>query len=154
MEKKEKQIKNPRIIAAIKTLRNRKGLVMPNDVVEAARPSNSPLHPYFDWNDGKAAHEWRLQQARYLIRQCVEVTELIKDKPQEIHVFVSLLSERTNKGGYRFVVDVLSDKEQREEMLQMALDELTKIRNRYAELRELASLFEAIDRTVAKRRKK
>jgi len=152
MDKKEKQIKNPRVIATIKSLRDRRGLILPSSVVEAARSSRSPLHKYFDWNDNKAAHEWRLQQARYLIRQCVEVIELVKDKPQDIHVFVSLPSERNKKGGYRLMVDVLNDEERCGKMLQAALDELMRVRNKYANLRELASIFEAIDRVAKKKR--
>lgn len=151
MDKKQKQVTNPRVISAIKNLQNRRGLILPESVVEAARPASSPLHKYFEWDNTKAAQEWRLEQARYLIRVCVEVAKLPNNEPQEIRVFVSLPSERNKKGGYRLMVNVLSDVERREEMLQMALDELTRLRSKYAKLRELSSIFQAIDR-VAKRK--
>lgn len=40
----------------------------PSEVVESARPATSPLHDQFEWNNSKAGHEYRLMQARQLIR--------------------------------------------------------------------------------------
>lgn len=43
------------------------GNVTPKEFLEAARPLNSPVHDYFDWNDSSAAEKYRLEQARNLI---------------------------------------------------------------------------------------
>lgn len=40
----------------------------PSVVVAEAQPDDSPLHGEFEWNDEKAGHEFRLYQARHLIR--------------------------------------------------------------------------------------
>jgi hypothetical protein len=40
---------------------------LPEAVVREARNPKHPLHECFDWNDEKAAHEHRLDQARALI---------------------------------------------------------------------------------------
>lgn len=45
-----------------------KGLLRPEDVVEAARPRDSVLHPLFTWNNAAAAEQHRLNEARALIR--------------------------------------------------------------------------------------
>ncbi|WP_233872383.1 hypothetical protein [Paraburkholderia adhaesiva] len=37
-------------------------------VVRDATRKESVLHPYFEWNDGRAAHQYRIEQARELIR--------------------------------------------------------------------------------------
>jgi hypothetical protein len=42
-------------------------VLLPADVVKVARSPSHPLHGRFDWNDTKAAHKWRLHQARDLI---------------------------------------------------------------------------------------
>jgi hypothetical protein len=38
-------------------------------VVEAARPKDSPLHGFFEWDNRQAADSYRLTQARTLIRK-------------------------------------------------------------------------------------
>ena len=51
------------------------GGLRPSDVVEAARLKESPLHKEFEWSDSKAAHKFRLMQARTLIRIAVPMIE-------------------------------------------------------------------------------
>ena len=40
------------------------GRVTPEEVIDAARRTDSPLHDYFDWDDTSAAHKYRIEQAR------------------------------------------------------------------------------------------
>lgn len=44
------------------------GILTPDAVVEDAQDESSPLHTQFEWDDGEAAKQWRLEQARTLIR--------------------------------------------------------------------------------------
>lgn len=44
------------------------GDLTPDLVVGAAADPNSPLHSHFEWDNGKAAVEWRKHQARQLIQ--------------------------------------------------------------------------------------
>ena len=64
------------IIAAITTLEDRKGKLTASQVLEVARSPDSPLHPYFEWDDSIAAEQWRLEQARELIRRVKIVVEI------------------------------------------------------------------------------
>lgn len=50
------------------------GLTAPM-VVESARPKDAPLHGYFEWDDKAAAEEFRLEQARSMIRRVRFVVE-------------------------------------------------------------------------------
>jgi len=43
----------------------------PEAVVDAAKDKSNPLHAVFEWDDGKAGHQFRLQQANTLIRSVV-----------------------------------------------------------------------------------
>ena len=52
----------------IRRLENR-GKLDPNEVVSEASKKDSPLHDYFEWDDGVAAAAHRLEQARTLIRR-------------------------------------------------------------------------------------
>lgn len=56
------------IATALEQLRDPDGLLRIEKVIEAATDADSPLHDHFEWNDGEAAHRFRLGQARVLIR--------------------------------------------------------------------------------------
>lgn len=47
----------------------RDGEVTPDELIEAARPEDSPLHDLFNWNDAEEAHKQRRHVARGLIRR-------------------------------------------------------------------------------------
>lgn len=50
-------------------------VLRPEDIIADARNPKSPLHDAFEWDDTKAAHAYRLQQARRLIREIrIDVT--------------------------------------------------------------------------------
>lgn len=118
------------------------GLLQPDAVVEAARPESSPLHSRFEWNDGKAAEEYRIWQARQLIRVTVEVMDRTGES---FDVFVSLSPDRQREsGGYRVLTDVLSDTDMRAQLLKDALAELELFREKYRQLTELVAVFSAI----------
>ena len=120
------------------------GFLTPEAVVSAAKDEDNPLHPYFTWDDTEAAHRWRLEQARKLIRLSVTV---IKQDTQPVRAYVSLLNDR-GKNGYRATIDVLSDEDLRDQLLQCALRELAAFRHKYSVLSELAELFEVADRLL------
>lgn len=62
------------------------GALAPDDVVEAARPDDSPLHNAFTWDDTEAAKAHRLWQARQLIRAVVVVYPDADPQPAYVHV--------------------------------------------------------------------
>ena len=131
------------IIVALKRIAaDNDGVLLPEEVVASARPVSSPLHSRFEWCNSKAAHEYRLWQARHLIRVCVETIPQ-SNKPCE--VFVSLTPDRVREdGGYRVQTEVLSDKDLRAQLLADAFADLDLIRLKYSRLQELAGVFAAI----------
>lgn len=54
--------------AELEAIRAERGVLIPQYVVEAARPQSSPLHRFFEWDDEKAAEQHRVETARGLIR--------------------------------------------------------------------------------------
>jgi hypothetical protein len=109
------------------------GVLNPHDVVEFARNEKTALHSKFTWDDAKAGHEYRLWQARQVIRVNVEVLEGSKEP---VKVFVSLRSDR-GVNGYR--------------LLQQAKDEADAWRVKYRRLIELVPVFEAMDRVFVRK---
>lgn len=76
MKKKEKakvtqmkRVSKKEIIAGRLTwLARKSGRLTPELVVRDAEDARSPLHSQFEWDDSKAAEQYRLEQARDLIR--------------------------------------------------------------------------------------
>lgn len=117
------------------------GMLQPAVVVQEARSPRSPLHSRFTWDDSEAAQAYRLWQARQLISVSVEV---IAGSKTETDVFVSLPQDRERDGGgYRLMVDVLSQTQLRKKMLQQALTELNHFQKKYQDLKELSAVFAA-----------
>ena len=132
------------IYTELETIRqNNEGVLNPHDVVECARPSNSPLHTHFEWDDEKASEQYRLWQARQLIS--LVVTAITPEtKEYEVRTYVSLTSDR-KEGGYRLITDVLENTETRTQMVKDAMSELKTFRVKYGKLNELAKVFSAMD---------
>lgn len=49
-------------------LQDSHGDVKPSDILAAAKHRESPLHPYFEWNNETAAHRFRKLQARDMVQ--------------------------------------------------------------------------------------
>jgi len=117
-------------------------------VVERARDKKSALHSWFEWDDEKAGEAYRLQQARQLVRIYVDV---LHHDSSPVRVFMSLTTDRkTEAGGYRLTIDVLQDHEMRSQLLADAKRDFDTWRRKYAHLKELAAVFEAVDGTWPK----
>lgn len=125
------------------------GELQPAVVVDAARDNTSPLHSHFEWDDSAASAAWRLYQARQLINVVVRYETIGENKLIPVRVFVSLTPDRQQDGGgYRLVTRVMSDTAQRQQLLIDALAELRRVQAKYAELKELAEVFAAVDRVA------
>lgn len=124
----------------IRTSRN--GRLTQEDVVEEARPKTSPIHDAFEWNDKRAAHKWRLEQASYLIRQ---ITVVYDEAPaaEPIRAFVNV--KRGEDRSYVSTAQALSDADLRRQVVAAAWFELRAWRKRHAELIEFARVFALID---------
>lgn len=131
----------------------RDGLIRPADVVEAARDEDSALHEHFQWDDTEAGHQYRLIQARQLIRVYVHVEE--KESADPVRAFVSLTTDQRNPGGgYRTIAQVMSNEELRQQMLTDALTRLRNLQQQYRSLTELAKVWDAVEAAEAKASRK
>jgi hypothetical protein len=126
-------------------LEAREGFINANAVVEAARSEESPLHGAFEWNDDKAAHEYRLTQARKVLRS-IRVTIEVED-PDETEIVVQRLILDAGPEENRYVrVDIVAgDPALHQEALERATRLLKGIRDRHRELRELDHIWSLID---------
>lgn len=137
-------MKNKQIIKELQRIaKENKGVLNPRIVVNEARQKSSPIHSQFEWEDSKAAEQYRLIQARELISVMVHVLPNT-NKPERI--WVSLKTDQIKGGGYRKMVSILSNKELRKQLLEDALADLSIFREKYKHLNELAEIFAAMEK--------
>lgn len=103
-------------------------------VVDDARPEDAPLHPAFEWNDGKAAEEYRLYQARTLIRA---VHVVLPDGEDGGCVFVNVTTPEQERV-YLPVAEVVHDADLFQVALQSLLRKLDEAQRAVDALRRAA----------------
>ena len=116
----------------------------PENLVDASRPEDAPLHSEFEWDDQVAAEEFRRTQARQMI---CNLSIVIEEKEMEpVRAFFSLQNGfRKNTGTYESTIVILSDEEKRRKLFFNAARDMEAFKNKYQMLTELAEVFEAID---------
>lgn len=114
-------------------------------VVSEARKSRSPLHDAFEWNDARAAEEFRLEQARRLIRTCFVVVrdEVEPDKSVRVRAFEHV------DGSYRRIEDVMQNASWRKELMNRLAHEVSLLRARYQNISSLQSVYQPVDEKLA-----
>lgn len=109
----------------------------PRELVEAARPKDSPIHDYFTWDNTEAAEKYRLMEAaRYLllrievVRRGEKHIELVLERKRVHHSFAS----GGKYGRPTFFVDQAN--------IENGIDALRKFLDRYAEFDVLVELID------------
>lgn len=127
------------------------GKIDVRDVVAAARPESSALHPFFEWDDSKAAREYRLGQAKTLVRAVIIE---IPDSDLEVPAYVAHQSKLPNAEACFMRAEPMAFKAKsqppvsRDATLRSALKKLEEFRHEFAQLDELAPLFRSIDKEI------
>lgn len=140
----------PEVLAEIREIHKRDGVLTPEALLTAAKKKTSALHSQFHWDDAEAAHLHRLDQAAGIIRRVTVYITMPEHKEIHVRAYVSLPETR----GYQRTVEVLNNKQQREQLLAMALRELAAFKRKYAELSELTAVFDAMEQVPIKPRNK
>lgn len=139
---------NSKVKAELNTLQqSNKGLLDPVKVVAFARNKATALHKCFTWDNTKAAQEYRIWEARQLIR--VHVVMLPQAPQTPVRAWVSMRGDR-GKGGYRRIEDVMNDASLRASMLEQAAADMELFQQKYGVLDELGDIFAAMEQTRRK----
>ena len=131
----------------LEALKQKHGELTAELVLEDAQKPSSPLHSAFEWSNAAAAHQHRLTQARYILRQIVVVEVIESPKTTTvIRGFVPVNSTVTpGKKMFVGITEAMSDIDMRKQVLKRALKELQQWKARYQTFKEFAKIFEAMD---------
>lgn len=113
------------------------GGVTPEMVVKASKAKNSPLHDYFEWNDGKAAQGYRLWQARMMMRDMTVEIEDVKTREFQ-NIIVEIDDSKTRK--YYHLDQILSDDDLKKRVLAQVTRQLRFMIQRYNDHKEVYRL--------------
>lgn len=123
----------------IEKIRNECGGTIPNGaIIERAQAEEHPLHSYFEWDDSEAAHQYRLEQERRLIRVCVIIPE---STTSPVRAYVSIVEDRGTEG-YRHIHEVMSSDHYRKQLLEQSFREFSRFEQKYAVLSEWSEVFQ------------
>lgn len=120
------------------------GHITPADVVCRAMPKDSPLHGAFEWDNDRAAEQYRIEQAQYLLRQIVIVHSQDDDEPIMVRAFVSVEDENC-KPVFTSVGRAKQNPQEWEYVLEQAYSELQAWRSKYKTLQQFSKIFEVVD---------
>lgn len=126
------------------------GRVSPRDVVTAAETEGSPLHRYFEWNDEVAAIEFRLVQARELLRAViVPVTSPSGDERVMVRAFVGTGGDGEGERAYVPIGLAMIEPKVLAEVTARAAKELGAWQERYEIYLQLEEFRQAISEPLA-----
>lgn len=113
-------------------------------VVKKASDPKSCLHKFFDWDDSLAAQQWRLQQARVLIRHLRVIVEIDGEQIERrafAHVLVKIKDKEFPEKAYVPVSITDKKSEARVQVIQQAMNELDSWIEKYRHYEELTHVI-------------
>lgn len=128
------------------TLTNTVGLSA-DTLLQASEPEDAPLHNEFEWDNDIAADNYRHIQAGNIIRNL----EIVCKEQEPTRAFMTIERRVAHNSSYEPTVEILSDEDKRDKLLEQALMELEWFKRKYDGIKALAAVFEAIDAVEANR---
>lgn len=122
----------------LERLEQENGNLDPSDVVTEARDPASPLHNFFEWDDDQAAQQWRIGQARLLIRR-VKIQVTVREIPMDVARYVR---DPDEPGSYSNIVRVRSDEDRSR---RTVLDEMNRVSQAAKRARAVAAVLGTIE---------
>ncbi len=120
------------------------GEISPEIIVEKAKDEKNILHDYFEWDDTKAAHKYRLEQAREIIR-CIVVQT---DKGEKTRAVVSVSVSYNEKRSYQPLNLVLNNDYAKSMLLEQAKRDVQIFIAKYRTLTELSGIISEMEKIV------
>lgn len=130
------------------------GMLTAKDLLAEAEDPTSPFHKYIQWNDKKAAHHYRLTQARRILT-CIEYEVKTGKTVINVPAFVRVINDGTlpeAKPGYGYVTTATATEETtfQEQVLARAINDAKLYAERYRRFNEVFTTLKPIFDAIAK----
>lgn len=124
------------------------GFLDPENVIDKAKNQTSVLHSIFEWNNTKAANEFRLWQARNLIGSIV--VKYQDGTEDDMRYYISVRVPEMNERRYYPVDLAIKRQDLNEQLLESAYQDMQMFIKKYEHLRELARVLDVVRVTLQK----
>jgi hypothetical protein len=114
------------------------GRITPEALVQAASNKKSALHDFFEWDDATAAHQYRLEQARRMIRSC-RIVEIVHKEKLEVPYLIRDPQADSSEQGYIETGRVATEEDLARDSI---LSEITKARGNLVRVSSLSKYFD------------
>lgn len=124
------------------------GRLNAESLVEVSKPKNAPLHDDFEWDDTKAAENWRKQQGRCMINSLLmipEETDMGEEK-EPIRAFFKVTQVENSQ--YESTSVLIRTQNGRDALRDQAQKELNSYRQKYRAVLEWTGAREEIDKAI------
>lgn len=126
------------------------GIFTAKEVLELARPKNSPINRYFEWNNSAAAEKHRLRQASKLVT-CI-IVEIEGAPVRKYCTPVVVMGEQ--KKHYYDIDKARKNPDVWDQVLAYALDQATSWAERFKRYKELGPIRSSIKKVERKMKAK
>lgn len=117
------------------------------DVLEDGRNEASPQHDIFEWEDSIAAESYRVVQANQILRSVVIIRNDVVEPRPPIRAFVHVIPPGERDAAYVDIVQAMQNPGMRQQVLEKAMAEIDRWREKYEEYTEFTPIVKAIDKT-------
>ncbi len=127
----------------IQCITREKGGIKPPELVDAARPDDSPLHPLFEWDDTQAAEMYRQFQARQVINHIIVRVERGEEEPLVYRAFVNVMPQRDDGKAERLYVEadlVMAEPDLKRQFFDEMIDDIKALQRKYSAYQDLAGI--------------
>lgn len=142
-------VKAETFASVLRAIEERDGVATAGAVVDAARPTDSPIHALFNWDDTEAARLYREEQARGAIRSLRVVVTFDEQEKHAGPLIAYVNVHKDDQRGYVNTPTVMANVSMRDEAVEAAKAAFISLRERHRALAaasdELQELFGLID---------
>lgn len=126
-------------MAELERIREKRGELKPEYVVEESKDEKAVLHGCFQWDDTIAAQMWRKEQARQLIKN-ITVTIVNENVSATVRAVVNVATTNGDGRSYVPLTQAILDDVSYDDLLAQAKAEMESFIAKYSQLTELNSV--------------
>lgn len=126
----------------------KEGQLNAGKLVEVSKPKSSPLHADFEWDDPKAANNWRKYQARVMINSLLMIPEETNQEEEKEPIRAFFKVTPTKASQYESTEVLIRTENGRDALRAQAQKELISYRQKYRTVLEWTGAESGIDQAL------
>lgn len=122
--------------AELERIRKKYGELKPEHVVAESKKTTSILHDLFQWDNKKAAEQFRLAQAANIIRS-IRLVIINEEVKCSVRAFVNVRPADNSPRSYVTIQEAVNNEASYKDLLEQAKTDMERFVRKYSQLKEL-----------------